>query len=727
MSTSRRAVAGLVLALLVAPSVARAQDTCSRVVVFTLPGITWEHITRYEPPAILEAIDDGAAGSVSVRTNSARTSYASGFATLGAGTRVDGGDTTGGSVDEAAGVAPEGLFASDVDVAGQVELRELADRAGYNAVPGALATALAGIPITAVGNADLAVPLPAGARPGRWTLLAAMDSSGVVDRAAVDPSLLEIDPGAVPRTDPVAFEAAIDGALATDCGVTIVDHGDPTRADQVPLVPGATLEEGRAVALDAADDALGKIGSRLDPERDLLLIVSPTSPLHDDATHFGIAVAVGPGFTPGTQLTSAVTRRAGIVTLPDIAPTLLTHLDIARPPAMLGRPITTVTSVADSRIAHALELDRESMFVDDVRAPIWTGFVVAQLLVYGAIAMLLWRGRDVARERGARTRWLEAAAFALLAFPVATFLIGSVSGHRLGVVGYVALLIAIDVAVVVGASMLTNDARGRLLFIAGTTSVVLLGDLVLGSKLQLNTVFSYSPIVAGRFTGIGNIGFALLGAAVIVTAGLLVDRWGRSPRVLVAAATLFVATVVIDGAPGFGSDVGGVLAFVPTFLITWFLIAGKRPSARLVLIALGATLAALALFLAWDLSLPESSRTHLGRFFEDVRARGLDVFGETIARKIRANLRVFTSTIWTYLVPPLLVFVGWLLSSPPGRWPALAERLPALRAAILGGLVLSVLGFAVNDSGIVVPAVVLSMLVPVALVMHLRLERERSA
>jgi hypothetical protein len=35
-----------------------------------------------------------------------------------------------------------------------------------------------------------------------------------------------------------------------------------------------------------------------------------------------------------------------------------------------------------------------------------------------------------------------------------------------------------------------------------------------------------------------------------------------------------------------------------------------------------------------------------------------------------------------------------------------------------------VLGFAVNDSGIVVPAIILSMLVPAALIVHLMLERE---
>ena len=47
---------------------------------------------------------------------------------------------------------------------------------------------------------------------------------------------------------------------------------------------------------------------------------------------------------------------------------------------------------------------------------------------------------------------------------------------------------------------------------------------------------------------------------------------------------------------------------------------------------------------------------------------------------------------------------------------------PRLRAGLLGGLVLAILGFAVNDSGIVIPAMVLSFLVPMALITHLSLE-----
>ena len=710
-------MASAVVAGLVTVTPVHAQESCSRVVIFTMPGVTWTDVARYEPPNLTAAIEDGAAGSLSVRTNSARTTYASGFATIGGGTRLDGGRSTGGLVEVDSGGAIE--LERNVHAAGLEEMRELADAAGYNAVPGAMGEALGSIPTIAIGNSDLAVDPPIPLGYGRWSVLAAMDSVGEVDLAGVDNDVILRAPTGEVRTDLAATTVLIDDALAETCAVTIIDPGDLIRAE----TPGGGTPPTWQDAIGTADGLLGIVRGLLDPARDLLLIASPTSPLRDATTHFGLAVALGPGFDAGDTLTSGTTRRAGIVTLPDIAPTVLAHLGIERPAAMLGRPWTGEPSAQD-RVSAALELDAESGFVDRLRAPIWTGFVIAELFVYGAIAYLLWRRRRRLGRLTVSETVLEAAALALLTFPLATFLMGFVSGHELGGVGYPAALVGL-IAVLLGVAWVTGkDARGRVLVISGATAAVLLLDLLSGSHLQLNTVFSYSPLVAGRFTGIGNIGFAVLGAAVVITGALMVDRWGRDRRTLAVLAVLFVATVAIDGAPAFGSDVGGVLTLVPAFTLTWVLLSGRRPNWRSVLLGAVGAVVVVGGFIAWDLSLPDESRTHLGRLVENVRERGSEVFTDTLARKIRANLRVFTSTIWTYLVPPLLVFVGWVLLRPPGRWAALEARFPAIRAGILGGLILAVLGFAVNDSGIVVPAVVLSMLVPVALVTHLQLERE---
>ena len=708
--------AASILGIIVPP--AGAQPSCRRAVVFTLPGVTWEEIDEVAPSSMLRVIDEGATGSMSVRTNSSRTSYASGFATIGAGSRVDGGVTTGGTLSADTGTRG---FDATVAAAGLSELQRLADEDGYNAVPGALGEAIGEVTSVAIGNAETFYPPSVVEGFERWPLLAAMDVDGIVDLAAVDNTVLMVEDDRV-RTDPGAVATATVEAIDENCGLIVIDHGDLIRSElrAGPAGPDPLV---RRAALLAADRLLEVILGAIDNgDGDLLMLVSPTSPLHDEDVHFGVAIVRGAGFPAGSLLSSASTRREGIVTLPDVAPTILAHLGLDRYPAMLGRAFFTIDTERD-RVAMALEDDREATFVDRVRAPVTTVFVAAQAAIYLLIAWVLHRSERKGRSGGG-FRWPETAALAVVAFPACTYLAGAVSQHGLSPWGHAGLLIALDLVVLTGVSLGLKHPLDRLLALTGFTCGVLLIDVMTGGSLQVNTVFSYSPLVAGRFSGFGNTAFSVLGAATIVTGSLIVQRGGRSRRSIADAAGLFALVVIADGAPMWGSDVGGILALVPAFGITLVLLAGRRPTVRAVLLCVGATIAVVGLFLAFDLARPTDERTHLARLFEDVRTRGGSVFLDTVGRKLGANLRVFTSTIWTYFVPPALAFMAWLLLRPKNRWEQLATRYPTLRAGLVGGLILSVLGFAVNDSGIVVPAMILSYLVPVALVAHLLLERE---
>jgi hypothetical protein len=316
---------------------------------------------------------------------------------------------------------------------------------------------------------------------------------------------------------------------------------------------------------------------------------------------------------------------------------------------------------------------------------------------------------------------LEVAALSVAAFPVSTYLVGGLNGHAIGTLWYIVALVGLAFVLTAALTVLLRNPLDRLLVVSAFTVGVIAIDLFLGARLQIETVFGYSPIIAGRFAGIGNIAFAVLAIAGLLTGTLLIHRW-RAPHALFVVGALFAAIVVLDGAPQLGSDVGGVIALVPGLGITLVLLSGRRPSWKTVAVAGGVALVCLGVFLAIDLSRPPESQTHLARLFEDVRARGLDPLADTIRRKAEANLRVFKSSIWTFLVPPALGVLGWLLLRPRGRWRALAATYPKPRAGLAGGLVLAVLAFAVNDSGIVIPAVMLSFLVPMALILHLLIE-----
>ena len=715
----RRAGAVLAAAMVLVPGPAAAQP-CSNAVIVGLAGVTWSDVQRVEPPAILRLADEGAVGSVAVRTNTSRTTYGAGFATVGAGARMDAPKSAGPVR------VPDELVEDDVRVAGLDAIRELAREAGYStARPGALAEALPDRTVAAAGSSVLGLDPPAPAGVDLPVLLATTDEEGVVDRAAVGPDLLRPEPDAPfgVRTDLDVVDGVVEELLDDPCAVVVLDPGDLVRADVLARLGD---DGARDDALLSADSQIASVAGRLD-EDDLLLVVSVTSPRSDEDTHLGMAIARGPGFDAGTRLESASTGEAGIVTLPDVAPTVLAHADVERPSSMLGRPWFARPASGDL-VAQAVDLDEESVFSYGVQPGVATGFVVAQVAAYAALLVLFGvRGRGRAIPVGVPARAIEVAALALAAFPLASYLAMAGMTHELGTPGFVLLLLAVD-ALIVGLTLAAlRSPLDRLLGIAAATLSIIVGDLVLGERLQLNAVFGNSPIVAGRFSGLGNLAFSILGASAVVTATVLVHRSGRSGRALAGAAAIFALAVAVDGAPFLGSDVGGVLALVPGFAITWFLLSGRKVGWRAALAAVIGGVLALGLFLAIDLARPEESRTHLARLVENVGDEGPDVLVDTIERKVRTNARIFGSTIWTYLVPPALLLLAVLLRKPPGRWQQLATSFPVVRSGLVGGLVLALLGFAVNDSGIVVPAMFLSWLVPMALVAYVSLEKREAA
>ena len=199
-----------------------------------------------------------------------------------------------------------------------------------------------------VGVADIAEglvgPNVPQARPARFrpAPLALMDRDGDVDAGQVDGSLLMAD-GTGPfgeRADPEKVAAATARALA-EADVVLVDTGDMSRAEALAeLAPPVFADLKRDFALKDTDAVLGRILADVEPST-LVLVVSVVPP--DDEWRLTPVVAAGPGVAHGL-LASPSTKRLGLVTLTDIAPTVLAALgeagaggDDRAPAALLHR------------------------------------------------------------------------------------------------------------------------------------------------------------------------------------------------------------------------------------------------------------------------------------------------------------------------------------------------------------------------------------------------------
>jgi hypothetical protein len=239
------------------------------------------------------------------------------------------------------------------------------------------------------------------------------------------------------------------------------------------------------------------------------------------------------------------------------------------------------------------------------------------------------------------------------------------------------------------------------------------GDLLAGAPLQVNNVFGYSPISAGRFYGDSNIEFAVLIATTLIGVFGLLELTGTR-RITVWAAAVLVGVVVVQGLPQFGADFGGIAASVPAMLLAYAVARGRGVRVwRLAAWALAGVAAAAGVTLL-DLARPPQSRTHLGRFAAHVFSGHGSGAVDIVVRKFQSNIGLLGSA-WTFTVPIAIavVFLIWR------TLPDVRRSHPMLTAGLAGTLVAGVVGFAVNDTGIWVIGMVLAYAVPVGVLLSI--------
>lgn len=706
-----------------------------RVLILSLPHVAWSDLGRGDTPEIDALLDRSAIANLAVRGVRRRTTPGEGYATISAGTRAG----APGGVDGLAlapGESFEGGTAAEAyrrrtghtpDAAGLhlsvASFHSRNERLLFGGEIGALGDALAagGISTAVVANADRA---PNGTDPdryGRQAAVALMTPKGKVTAGRIDAGLLRQDPEAPwgHRLDVGAVTDAFDDVWE-DRSVVLVEASDLARADAYARLAGAERRPHLfGDALSWSDELAGALLQRVDLRRHAVIVVGPSSPRA--STRLTVAAVALPGGGPAL-LRSASTRRSGFVVLADVAPTILDLLALDRPASMEGRPMEAGAAGGDAgeRRGYLIDTEAEARFRDGLVSPVAFAFVVAQVAL-SALAVAVLRRRP--------GRWrsvVEILALGLLFVLPCTYLAGFVQFSDLGRPAYFAFVVLGALLLALGAWALrrasARSGPADLVPVGAALAVmvaVITGSAVTGSRLQLNTVFGDSPIVAGRFSGINNLTFAQLATATLLLCAFGA-HWLRGRRGAVFAIALLTGALVVDGLPAFGADVGGVLAAVPAFVLVAALFLGIRPGVRTVVVGVVGTAVAIGAFTLFDLSRPSTERSHLGRLFEQIDADGWAAFSQVVERKADANLSVLTRSPWTLMVPAALAFVAYLVYRSPSALGAIQRRMPELRPALAGVGAAAVLGFALNDSGIAVPGMMLGVLNPVLVYLSAR-------
>ena len=503
-------VAGLLLALWsgsrAEPQSRQLAARPAKVVVFGFPHLGLDDVQRGLTPNLDDLIEHGALAAMSVRTFEGHPSTAEGYASLGAGARLRADPAAARAYDAAAaveaGTAADAVarrtgrpFRGEVAVVGGPETIRLNRGRHVPSEPGAMGKALhdAGRRTAVVGNADSpasgAAAIAAISRPAA---IAVADDAMSVDVGAVERSDMLAADAAAPfgvRADPAKVLAATQRALAA-ADVVFVDPGDLDRATyygQVAL--DAPARRQWHDALQRTDTMLGDVRAAL-PPRTLLLVVAVSPPA--SAWNLTPVVAAGPG-VPHGHLHSPSTKRAGVVTITDVAPTILDALGVEPPSGMIGVPLRYRSGDPDVGALRAI--NRDANYRERIAYPVTLIYIVFQAALYLATMFAFGRRGGVGRVGPT----LRLVMLGIAAFPLSSFLLRAVPGvPRLGG-GGIAVLLLIDVLVVALAVRAKRHPLSPLAWILGATAVVIMADVASGVRLQTSSLLGYSLHIAARF------------------------------------------------------------------------------------------------------------------------------------------------------------------------------------------------------------------------------------
>jgi hypothetical protein len=726
----------LLAALLVsaaAPAAAVPAPGSRRVVVLLAPYLTWSDISGGSMPRANALAGKALLANVNVRAGAAggTTIPERGALVLSAGAPVIFSEDAMTAFDTSESVGPtpvrdfyKRLFARDPGAAEVVYLGlplqvTVNTDSGLDNVLGALGSAVhaKGFKTAAIGNGDPGrfVEPALASRPAG---VAASDGNGVVDLGDVSPKMLVNDPVAPfgVRADVANIVVVYKSALADPTvRLVVVDPGDIARSHLSAAIEStAASAVARDNALRSTDEVLGEMVDGLQPG-DVVVMVAPAAPqIPDEPEAFGplvLATSDGDGVAA-----AASTHRDGIVTAMDVSATIVDLLGADVPQKMVGSIIHPASVLAGAPVADRIDfLDRmasTAVAVESVRGSTVNTFILLTVIALVASTLILYRTSD-----GLPPGVIAVAKAALLLVPAVLF--GGIvqfAVWRWPPTGTDVLLALLACTVLIWAAAMLLGRHGTvavpLIVITGATALISLVDQWIGAPLSFTGLFGYSPLLGARYYGLGNEMAGLLLGSVLVAVALALDTWRDQPWVRHVRTwgwpVIGLLVVVTAAAPFWGANVGAVAWMTVGFIVGWLMLNGRKVWTWRNLVVVVVLIAVIvAGFTAIDVLGAPGSETHLGRAVAGAQAGGLSTLWTLVVRKAETNARVLGRTNWTWLLVAVLLLLGYMRWRPRGEFAAMLKEYPAFSAAVAASLFAGIVGYFTEDSGIIVPALLL--------------------
>ncbi len=668
-----------------------------RYIILTISRVGYDQLT--EMPNIKALMDNSYIGLMNTRA-SGRYNELKSYASIGWGTRAEASEATDDfhKLDDEAREIYQRRVGQVLPKGGLINLsinnlQQLNLSGEFKAMPGTMGEQLrkAGYKTAAIGNSDT------DNNASRAIGFIAMDAMGYIDYGNLSRELTLED-----ISSPFGLRTNYDKLMSEfeavygKAHLVAIETGDLSRLEAYRSnLNSSAYSSHRRTILNNIDNFVGELVGKINFKDTKLIILTPYP---TDA-----AYEAGDRLTPiiiydgdeGTRglLTSDTTRREGIIGNVDIAPTVLAAFNL-QPENITGKKITTIDR--EGHLSYIMELNSRTVNTSVNRYRILYTFAVFEMLasVLALLAIVYKKRMPKGLTKLSAILLLSTAVIPLV------FLILPIVGSTSMFTTYVAIVLISAVLTLILYYVSKGSPLNTLMLICLLVTTGLLLDIVTGQNLIKGSILGYDPIIGARYYGIGNEFAGVLIGSTLVGAAAFREKYRVRPEWIML---FFTMVIFFIGYPRLGANVGATITALFAFLFAYFLMTAKRMSIKRWGIIVAIIFAAISTFAFIDYFLMES-KSHLAGAIQQIANGGPLVVYQIILRKITMNLRVMGVTIWSRVLLLALGILGILFYRPIGLLKSLATKYPSLLSGWSGIIAACIVGFMVNDSGVVMAA-----------------------
>ncbi|GFN36022.1 hypothetical protein [Tepidimicrobium xylanilyticum] len=559
----------------------------------------------------------------------------------------------------------------------------------YSPFIGALGYTLhkSGLKTAVFGNSDTDEELI------RTSALIPMDPDGLIDYGNVDDILVKDNfyPYGI-RTD---YDKILDEIerVKSDASLIVVDTGDLNRLNSY----GANLStdefyQKRNVILNNIDEFIEGLLNIIDKDNSLLMILSPNSGEERiDGNRLSPIIIWGKNVMKGIVV-SNTTRQNGIIANLDISPTVVKFLDL-KPENMAGNPIEYV-EIEDS-LNYIKSIIGPINLMSKTRSKTLSTYgTISLVIILLIIALVLLN--IVPNEQ--ILRGLKTGLLLIYVLPLAFMIISS---FRIDNLIIFILALTLFSSLVIYVFYKCNSSK-NILVVTYLYFILLFFDILLKGYFTKYSVLSHDPIIGARYFGIGNEMVGLFLMVSCMTAGLLYEKYSKK----IIPILVMIGTTVLVGHPNLGANVGGTIALLSSSIYFVCGLYGKNLNLKNTILTLFIIGMAIGFLGYLDIRFSHSP-THLGNTLLSINEKGIGFVKNIIDRKLLMNVRLIGISFWTRVI--IINIFAQIIVSHYYRDRVNSFMVSRLGNGYLSCIAGSIIGFLVNDSGLILSAISINM------------------